>query len=71
MILWIQKNSEGRLLSHQMSYYLVLFCTVCSPGTSVDSPGTWGKEEQKYQLQNAVKLCAENGAGGSRESMRS
>lgn len=65
------KNSEGRLLGHQMSYYLVLFCTVCYPVTSADSPRTWGKREegQKYQLQGAVKLCAENGAEGSREIM--
>lgn len=58
-------NSEGRLLGHQLSYYLVLFCTLCYPVTSVDLPGTRRKEGQKYQLQSAVKLCA----AGSREIM--
>ena len=48
------KNSEGRLLGHQMSYYLVLFCTMCYPMTSVASPGTWGKEKRGKNINCKV-----------------
>lgn len=65
------ENSEGRLLGRQMRYYIVLFYTVFYPVTSVVSPGIWEKEKKgrNANLQSAVKLSAESGAGGSTEIM--
>lgn len=66
-------DSKNPIWGHQMNYYLVLFYTVCYLVTSVDSPGTRGKEKRgknancRVPTAKAVKLCAENGAGRSRE----
>lgn len=51
-----------------MSYYVVLYgalsCDFCGLSWNM------GKgEEKKYQLQSAVKLSADSGAGGSTEIM--